>query len=317
MNDNIEYQECKNKFNQYYEEHVRPHLTVIEQKRKKMLCIFLTAAFFVLAWLGFIVWNMFCNVPTQVSLPPYLDLAGCLAILAVCWPMFGWYRTSKESLLPLLAGFWGEFSYAYQPQISESLLENSKIIKQYDKISTDDCFTGKVDNVPINIIEYVLYQRKYAGTGGNARVIYRKKAGGILLTAQMNKKFGGQTIVVKDKGWMNRFAKYQNLERAGMESPAFEKAFEVYTDNQIEARYLLTTVMLEHLLKLKHYFPDVELSFFNENVFINIETAKNLFECSSFFRSVLNKKRLEKSFAELFLLFSVVKILRLNQKQIL
>lgn len=317
MLNNIDYQECKNKFNQYYEEEMLPHLTVIEEKRKKLMRIFLTAVCFVIVWLVFVVWNMLQTTSVKKALPPYLDLAGCLAVLAVCWPMFSWYRKSKESLLPLLAGFWGKFSYIYQPQISESLLDGSKIIRQHDSINTDDCFVGVVDNVPINITEYMLYQQKRVITNGRVRIMHRKTGGGILFTAKMNKKFSGQTIVVKDKGWLNRFAGYGNLQRAGMESPVFEKVFEVYTDNQVEARYLLTTVMLEYLLKLKHHFPNVEFSFFNENIFINIETSNNLFECGSFFKSMLNKKRIDKNFNELYLLFSIVKTLRLNQKQLL
>lgn len=317
MHNNIDYQESKNKFNQYYNEVILPHLSVMEQTRKKKLRILIIASIFVALWFVFILWNMSNEASSKINIPPYLDLAGCLAILAICLPMFSWYRKSKENILPLLAGFWGEFNYNYQPELSEKLLESSKIIKPYDEISSDDCFVGIIDGVPLSITEYVLYQRRFVTSNGRTRTINHKTGGGLLFIAQMNKKFTGQTIVVKDKGWLNRFAKYSHLQRAGMESPIFEKAFEVYTDNQIEARYLLTTVMLEYLLKLKQYFSNVELSFFNENVFINIETNNNMFECSSFFRSLLNKNRIEKGFNELYLLFSIIKTLRLNQKQML
>ena len=77
----------------------------------------------------------------------------------MCLPMFGYYRQSKESLLPVLAGFFGKFKYAYQKKISEETLSYSKIIKAYDAISTDDCFEGTYEDIPVKITEYTLYQK--------------------------------------------------------------------------------------------------------------------------------------------------------------
>ena len=140
---------------------------------------------------------------------------------------------------------------------------------------------------------------------------------GIIFYAQMNKNFAGQTIVVKDKGLFNKLTRYKNLERAGLESPEFEKVFDVYTDNQVEARYILTTVMLEYMIELRQSFPKIEFSFFSSHVLVKIETLKNMFECSSFFRSAINRRRIEESFTELYLLFSIIATLRLNQNRML
>lgn len=317
MNNDIEYQECKLKFEQYFTESILPKLTVLENTRKKMLRIFLILAFIAFLWLSYAflrLMNIDDNIP---EMSPYMGLIGCLIILAACFPMFNYYHKSKENLLSLLINFWGDFSYTQAQAVSEKLLYDSKIMKQYDKFATDDCFEGNFEGVPVCINEYILYKEKYIKTNTGQMLTYRKDSMGILFSAKMNKNFSGQTIVVKDKGWLNRFASYTHLERAGMESPEFEKAFEVYTDNQVEARYLLTTAMLEYILKLKSFFPKIEFSFYRQNVLINIETTQNLFECTSFFRSVINKKRIHKTFDELYLLFSIIKILRLNQKTIL
>ena len=80
----------------------------------------------------------------------------------------------------------------------------------------------------------------------------------------MNKKFKGQTIVIKDRGWLNKLTHFKNLQRVGLESPEFEKAYEVYSEDQIEARYLLTAVMLEYMLRAKKNYPAITFSFFNK-----------------------------------------------------
>ena len=47
--------------------------------------------------------------------------------------------------------------------------------------------------------------------------------------------------MLKDSGWLNLFKKIGWPERVKLEDVSFERQFEVFSDNQIEARYLLTT----------------------------------------------------------------------------
>ena len=312
MQNNPEYIQEKESFNAYYETTVLPVLQKIEACRKKYLRRFILINLFIIFW-GASLMSDVAVLKDNVS----GDIAGlifCFSILALCWPLLSYYKKSKESLLPVLAGYFGRFSYACRVPLNETLFKQSRIMKKYDVLDTDDSFSGQYDGVAVNFAEYILRDLKYEKKNGTKRPVYVKKARGIIFSAQMNKNFSSQTIVVKDKGWLNKFAHYKNLQKAGLESPEFEKQFEVYTDNQIEARYLLTVVMLNYMLEVKKTFPNVEFSFFDKSVFINIELKKNLFEAGSFFTSVINKKRIEKSFHELYLLFSIIKILRLNQK---
>ena len=318
MSEDIELSATKKKFDVYYDKQILPVLKKLEQKRKKMLHIFCLIVPFVVLWMLFAL-NKMMQLYTQENdnIGAVYGLTLCLAVLAACWPMFSYYHESKESLLPLLAGFFGKFSYGTQSNISKQTLQYSKIIKPYDSFQTDDCFTGMYENIPISITEYALYQRKTVHSNGKVRTVTVKTGGGILFNAKMNKNFNGQTIVVKDKGLFNHFVGYKNLNRVGLESPEFEKTYETYSDNQIEARYILTTVMMEYMLQLKKIFPQITFSFFNQEIYINIETHKNLFECNSFFRSLINKKRIDKTFEEFYYLFAIIKILHLNQQRLL
>jgi len=314
MFENEDLQVKKELFAGYYKEKILPILQPLERKRKKMLYILMITSPLVILWLIFAV-NRMTNPETQIG--AFYGLSMCFAILVLFFPMLNYYRQSKESLLPLIAGFFGDFTYGYQKGISEQLLARSKIIKTHDSLQTDDCFFGVYDNTDVSIMEYALYQIRHIQTNQGSRDTKTKSGGGVIFIARMNKKFKGQTIIVKDKGLLNCFTRYKNLQRVGLESPEFEKKYEVYSDDQIEARYLLTPVMLEYMLEIRKNFPKITYSFFDESIFINIETNKNLFECSSFFRSVINKKRIEQNFKDLYCLFSIIRILRLNQKQIL
>jgi len=312
MENNPEYLAAKERFDYYYEEKVVPTLQKVEQKRKKYLLCFVLLCVFISIWIWLIL-----SGKISIFHNGNEGLIICFAILAVCTPLLMYYKKSKESILPSIIGFFGDFTYKYRPQISDSLIEKSKIMQKYSSLKTDDSFSGKYENVLTSITEYIRFERVVQKKDNIKRLAEKARSHGIIFSAEMNKNFTGQTIIVKDKGFMNKFTHYKGLSRVSLESPEFEKAYEVYSDDQVEARYILTTVMLEYIMELKEVFPKTTYSFFDNQVFINVELKGNNFECSSFFASVLNKKRIEKNFKQLYLLFSIVNILRLNQNRML
>ncbi len=313
-----EYSAAQNKFNQYYEEKVLPILQGIEKTRKRYFCTFMLIIIALIMWLGYIIINLQDGIRGINKGNGFYGLVGCITILILCWPMLSYYRRSKESLLPVLANFFGNFSYIYNSELPLTLMEESMLFRSKGQIRGEDCFTGMYQDVAVQIMEYHRFQQKqrYNEDYQRREKVYVSKDRGLIFYAEMNKQFKGKTIIVKDKGWFNIITKYKNLQRVGLESPEFEKKFEVYSDNQIEARYILTPVMLEYMEKLQETFNQIEFSFFRQHILIKIETKKNTFECSNFFRSVINKKRIAQNFDELYLLFSIITTLRLNQKQV-
>lgn len=315
-----EYIETQNKFNQYYTEKVLPILQSLEKTRKRYFYIFMLIIIALIVWIGFIATNIqdVISGSSQTQGHGFYGLLGCLAILVLCWPMLSYYRRSKESMLPILAEFFGEFSYLYNSELPLDLMDESMLFRDKGVMRGEDCFSGTYQNVAVQIMEYHRFkqEKRYNEEYQRREKVYVSKDRGLIFYAEMNKSFEGKTVVVKDKGWLNIITKYQNLQRVGLESPEFEKKFEVYSDNQIEARYILTPIMLEYMEKLQDTFSKIEFSFFRQHVMIKIETKKNTFECSNFFRSVINKKRIAQNFDELYLLFSIITTLRLNQKQV-
>ena len=307
----------KTKFDKYYEQNILMALQKIEKTRKKYFGWFISLCLITFIWMAYIVINFKEKMLSTPEDNPDFGLVMCLIVLAVCAPMFLYYKRSKESILPLIIGYFGKFEYEYKRGISETLLIRSRIMPQYDSLETDDGFYGTYDNVAVGLTEYTLKRRERETKGNTKQYKYVKKGHGIIFQSQMNKKFEGQTIVVKDKGILNTFTHYAGFNRVGLESLEFEKAYEVFSDNQIEARYILTATMLEYMMQLKQSFKNISYSFFDNKVLINIEIKENFFECSSFFNSVINKKRIDKIFNQFYQLFAIIKTLQLNQKKLL
>ena len=302
----------KEEFARYYQEKIKPQLEILEKKRLKYLTVFSVICLLTIIWIVVLLMNF------DGKLGQMLNTWGsvlCLLILMAVFPLFLYYQRSKESILPLLINFFGDFSYQYCPNIAMDIMQQSKIVNTNEFIRSDDAFYGKYGNVKVYITEYAAQEYIEKKTTEPNNVIKAKKKYGIFFLAEMNKKFTGQTIVVKDKGLRNRFIHYKGLEHIRLEDPVFEKAFEVYGNDQIEARYILTTAMIEQMLKLKTFFAEIGFSFFSGQVLINIRTKKNHFECTHFFRSLLNEKSIEKTFIQMDNLFSIIRILQLDQNK--
>ena len=109
--------------------------------------------------------------------------------------------------------------------------------------------------------------------------------------------------------------KEKKLNKITLEDPVFNKKFNVYSSDQVEARYLVTTSFMERFLNLKTAFGAkmAKCSFYDDSVMFAISTGKNLFEIGNLFHRLDNPKQLEKFFNELSSVLSLIDYFKLNE----
>jgi hypothetical protein len=134
----------------------------------------------------------------------------------------------------------------------------------------------------------------------------------------MNKPFIGKTIVKADAGIIGNLfgGMFEKLQKVKLEDPIFEKKFEVYSSDQIEARYLLSTSFMDRLLQLSKLFDNakIQCSFFENTLFMMIPSNKNYFEMSSIFVPATFEEDINTIMEEMNLIFQIIDILKLNEK---
>ena len=103
---------------------------------------------------------------------------------------------------------------------------------------------------------------------------------------------------------------YQKVE---LEDVEFNKTFSVYTTNQIEARYALTTSMMDRLLQLNMIFKSkyIRASFKNGKLVLAIQSDKDLFKLGTVWPCSMEKISKE-MFAELISILKITDALNLN-----
>ena len=74
-----------------------------------------------------------------------------------------------------------------------------------------------------------------------------------------------------------------------------EENLPVFSDDQIEARYLLTTGFMERMLRLRDLYNGKSIRFcFEQNhLLLAIPNGRDMFEAASFFRSNMNKAKID------------------------
>lgn len=108
----------------------------------------------------------------------------------------------------------------------------------------------------------------------------------------------------------------KKMQDVKLESALFEKQFNVYTKNQVEARYLLSPAFMDRLQNLRTAFgtQKIKCSFFDDQIMFAISTRKDLFELGSLFKPLSSNSDVEKFYKELSSVQQMIDHFRLSQK---
>lgn len=164
------------------------------------------------------------------------------------------------------------------------------LLPNFDRSHFEDQFHGDFDRSAFDLYEAKLEQRH---TDSKGRTSWSTVFQGQLIRLKFPRDFLGVTIVRRDAGlfnFMNGGA--QGLKKVGLEDPMFEKAFEVYGTDQVEARYLLQPVLMQHLVDLETILTGKKLrcAFENGDLIIAVEGG-DLFEPGDMFKPLADPVR--------------------------
>ncbi|MFV0565087.1 MAG: DUF3137 domain-containing protein [Flavobacteriaceae bacterium] len=133
-------------------------------------------------------------------------------------------------------------------------------------------------NLLVVIYQYVLKNIFTSKSADNVYFSFR----GMYCFANFNKNLTTSTVIIPNtlSTKADRFAsfKFKNEEKILLEDARFNKHFVVYSPDQIESRYILSSVIMEKIVALKEKFNrEIMLSFINNKVFLAVENPNGLF----------------------------------------
>jgi len=186
-----------------------------------------------------------------------------------------------------------------------------------DYYEGNDLIKGKIGATPIEFSDLKVEKEVRDSKGRKYRsTIFA----GTFIVTEFHKRFHNPVLVYPDAAekyfglvgsW---FQGAVNGKLVRMDSPAFEREFKVYSEDPVEAHYLLTPVIMEKLVALrKKADAPVYLSFRLDRLFIAIQNGGNWFE-PTLFKSLLSIDVFKSYIENLNLILSIVEEFNLNRR---
>lgn len=222
-----------------------------------------------------------------------------------------------------------ESHFSPKQRVDDLLIEESRLFNySIDKIRGEDLFYGRLGLTDFKFSELTLIQvRTSTNSKGHTTRTEHTMFDGILFVADFHKEFEGVTIL-KTAHMFNSgvlggffapirqafglFAK-ERKRSIDLENEDFNRAFHVQTTDDIKARYILTSSMMERLLQFRNKHHDkVEVSFVHSKMYIALSSKKDYFEPKAL--QPIAPEQARAVYDDLIFLFSLVEEFDLNTR---
>ena len=308
----------KEKFENVYRSRIEPCLIPLEQERIEVRNKFIKYII-IMAIVLFAMYLILAIIPFLAHYKEFLIFGGfvlsiCLILSKTITPF---RKKIKGIILSSILGVFGKFFIAEKAVISFEDMEKYKLFPLATTMTNDDILIGRYNDLNICIQECVLSHSTKSGK--TSKTI--KDFSGILVKINMNKRFEGLTIV---RGDNVSGQPPKNLKRVYLEDPEFEKLYNVFSNDQIEARYLLTTAFMERIKNVREIFAykacgesfpaSVCCVFDKGHIILAISTFENFFEVGNIGDTMMKKEIYEKVFYQMVSIFDLIYALKLEQK---
>lgn len=231
-----------------------------------------------------------------------------MPLVCSCYGNLKWYCANPVSAFNML--FSKDKNREFEFNVDAELIAKSLIVPNYNSASYDDIFTGSHNDVPFEIVEACYTKESGSGKDRHSVTVFD----GVIIKFKMNKDFKGHTVVRPDSVF--HLSPSSRLKHTELEDVGFEKKFDVFTDDEIEARYLLTTSFMDRLTKLKAAFfaQKTGCAFYNGYLFVALYTPKDLFSLASLDKPLDDFRQYEVFHNEIISIIRLIDHFKLDEK---
>lgn len=186
-------------------------------------------------------------------------------------------------------------SYMPDSRISDSHIDNCFLFNErIDEIDGEDLVTGKLGLTDFEFSELKLVRiDESRNSKGQRTTSHVTLFDGVLFVADFHKEFRGTTLLLSQGflglgGWANRMGnsvanlfrgKRNRIDNIQLENDSFNKMFNTVTNDEVEARYILSSSFMERILEFQRTHPNkLELAFTSSRMYVAISCSRNYFE---------------------------------------
>lgn len=304
------YTQMRNEFYENYQKKILPKVRLYENERKNKnilsIIIIILTTMVSAAMFGSIIYYKLSD--------DFAEIVGKIAcgifILGIAsrWCIKKEFENSiKSKIMPIVCPCFGDMNWSHTFYNEKDFIKQSYVIPEFTSSSCDDIFIGAYKNVPYHIVE-----SKYeVGSGRNRHVVFE----GVIVRIDMNKNFAGHTVIRPDS-LFHKASGVGKLRHTTLEDVVFEKKFDVFTDDEVEARYLITPSFMQRLNGMKTAFKaqKVSCAFYKTHLFVALHTPKDLFSLCSLTKPIDDSKQYFEMYEEMVSIVKLIDHFKLDQK---
>lgn len=319
-------------FQSYYQRILIADLQLLDEERKKFIKSLLKIS------LIFLAIGLACEGAVtffESSIIEYNTMAiGVPVIVFIIWLIIFIFKTNKfsrqfadrfkKTVIAKIVKFVDEnLNYYPENGIGQSSFSGSSIFQHgIDRYKSEDLVSGKLGLTKIEFSEVHAEYKTETYHKGRKQTHWHTIFKGLFFIADFNKNFSTRTVVLPDTaeklfGFLGKTLQSMNITRdplIKLEDPEFEKNFVVYGQDQIEARYILSTSLMKRIVDFKKKTKkEISLAFVNSSVYATVPVSKNLFE-PRVFSTIVNFDLLKEYFEYMLLSAGIVDDLNLNTR---
>ena len=313
-------------FDAFYVKHLIPAISLLEVERKKV-------ARRIWLWLLLIVpsgtaltWHLFETAANEFVVVTVFagSVIGVIWVLTVLRVRYD--RNFNSGIVkPIICFFDPSLDYTPDGCVAKTLFDQARFYEGAppERYSGEDLVEGMLGKTRMCFSEITaqrvtLVKSKSGSDTERVTTLFK----GVFFSADFNKFFSGATFVFPDRaeklfgsiGQMLQSWHTEHGQIVKLEDPEFERAFVVYSNNQIEARYILTPALMQRLLDFRRRSKrKPQFSFVGSNLNIGLNRGGKLFE-SRLFRTLLKPSIYEAFWSDLTELAGIVEELNLNTR---
>lgn len=305
--------EFKMNFTKIFHKEVKPRLEKFEKERQHTKKVALIASILVFVFSAFIADFIFYADAGGTHPFLLLEIVFSLFFASISViPVQKHYKKKFEEklkleIMPVLMSAFGDFQWLPMPLIDMAEIKRSQLFTRFEENTPDDNFKGSYKNVPIRISETKL---TYVTHDSKGRRCTHTEFKGVLISIEIPKKFVGHTIIKEKSIWGG--GPYQEVK---LEDPEFSKRYIVRSNDQVEARYLLTTAFMQRYKGLQKSFQGSSIcaSFLDNKLLLAISVDKDLFSLGDLNKPTDDTKQFTIFLNEIVSIFELIEDLKLYQ----
>lgn len=268
-------------FNEIYAEVLKNSKEELEDLRKKFLFrLLLTIG-------GAICLLIICFMFTNEFVGMIALFVAIIACIFIIKGSQNEYKSAyKEKVVRTFIKSYDEnLSYTPEAKIPQHIYRSAGFETIYDRYYSDDLITGNIDGHEMMMGEvHTQREEEHTDSDGNTTTSYVTIFHGMFGNVKINNKYNGEIKVHSDKGKLGNL--FSGKTRIEMDSTEFEKYFDVYANDKIQAMQVLTADIMEQMISfIKENKTKFELTIKQNELYIRFKTGK-MFEANVFKSSV-------------------------------